>query len=81
MLTDASGASWAPRRFDIGEPAPAKPAASGKQPAAKNGAAAEFSLSNEQVRAATLDSPARAHDDPRLTASAATWKRSSTRWA
>ncbi len=55
VLTDASGASWAPRRFDIGEPAPAKPAQA-KQPAAKNGAAAEFSLSSEQVRAATLDS-------------------------
>ncbi len=29
VLTDASGASWAPRRFEVGEPEPAKPAAKG----------------------------------------------------
>jgi 2-oxoglutarate dehydrogenase E1 component len=27
VLEDASGASWAPRRFDVGEPEPAAPAA------------------------------------------------------
>ncbi len=47
VLEDASGASWAPRRFDIGEPEPAKPSA---KSAAAGGA------SPEQVRAAALDS-------------------------
>ncbi len=58
VLTDATGASWAPRRFDVGEPEPAKPAAG--KPAKPNGkaapAAAEFDLANTQVRAAVLDS-------------------------
>jgi 2-oxoglutarate dehydrogenase E1 component len=49
VLTDAAGASWAPRHFDVGEPEAAKPA--GK--AAKEAAAAP---SAAQVRAATLDS-------------------------
>ncbi len=50
VLTDASGASWAPRLFQIDEPEPSKPAAKpGK-------AAAPAGLSAEQVRAATLDS-------------------------
>ncbi len=49
VLEDASGASWAPRRFEIGEaePAPAKPA---KAPAAAGGA------TPDQVRSAALDS-------------------------
>jgi len=54
ILMDASGASWAPRHFDIGEPEPAKPAAKGKTGAAPSvetpGAAPA------QVRAAALDS-------------------------
>ncbi len=33
VLTDASGASWAPRRFEVGDPEPAKPAAKGATPA------------------------------------------------
>ena len=52
VLTDASGASWAPRHFEVGEPEPARPAASkpnGKPPA-------QAGRSAEQVRAATLDS-------------------------
>ena len=52
VLTDASGASWAPRRFDVGEP---EPSSAGKSKA-KPGRAAEFELSSDQVRAATLDS-------------------------
>ena len=51
VLEDASGASWAPRRFDTAEPETAKPAAKGAKPAP---AAAGFSA--EQVRAAALDS-------------------------
>ncbi len=50
ILEDASGASWAPRRFDVAEPEPAKPAAKGGKDAGKPG------LSAEQLRAATLDS-------------------------
>ena len=55
VLTDATGASWAPRRFDIGEPEPAaaKPAKAGK---AAPAAAPEFNLANAKVRAAVLDS-------------------------
>ena len=45
VLEDASGASWAPRRFEIGEAEPAKPAK-----ATAGGA------SPEQVRATALDS-------------------------
>jgi len=48
VLTDASGASWAPRRWAFGEPEPVKPAA-------KDGkAAARFTA--EQVHAAAKDS-------------------------
>lgn len=48
VLEDASGASWAPRRFEVGDPEPAaKPAAKGTAPAG---------ASPEQVRAAALDS-------------------------
>ena len=54
VLTDATGASWAPRRFDIGEPEPAKPAAKGR--GAKPEPAAPVSLDHPQVRSATLDS-------------------------
>ncbi len=52
ILMDASGASWAPRHFDIAEPEPAKPAAKGGKavPSSAPGAAPE------QVRAAALDS-------------------------
>ncbi len=60
VLTDASGASWAPRQFDVSEPEPLK--APGK-PGKPNGkatlapaAAAIPGQSFEQVRAATLDS-------------------------
>ena len=52
VLTDAIGASWSPRRFEVGEAEPPKPAAKGAKPAA----AAAPGLSAEQVRAATLDS-------------------------
>ena len=51
ILMDASGASWAPRHFDVAEPEPAKPAAKGGPAAPAPGAAAP-----EQVRAAALDS-------------------------
>ena len=51
VLTDASGASWAPRHFELGEAEAAKPA---KQADGKPGLPA--GLSAEQVRAATLDS-------------------------
>ncbi|MDP9095476.1 MAG: 2-oxoglutarate dehydrogenase E1 component, partial [Pseudomonadota bacterium] len=48
VLEDASGASWAPRRFEVGDPEPAvKPAAKGSVPGG---------ASREQVRAAALDS-------------------------
>ncbi len=50
VLEDASGASWAPRRFDVAEPEPAKPAGKGGKEAAKAG------MSAEQLRGATLDS-------------------------
>jgi 2-oxoglutarate dehydrogenase E1 component len=48
VMEDASGASWAPRHFDIAEPEPAGKAA--KKPAAPAG------VSAEQVRSAALDS-------------------------
>ena len=51
ILMDASGASWAPRHFDVAEPEPAKPAAKGGKAAPAPGAVAP-----EQVRAAALDS-------------------------
>ncbi len=52
VLMDASGASWAPRHFDVNEPEPAKPASKGAKaaPPVQQGATAE------QVRAAALDS-------------------------
>ena len=58
VLTDATGASWAPRRFDLGEPEPAKPAAKARDgKAAKLEAAPPAAgMSDAQVRAATLDS-------------------------
>ncbi|WP_158745404.1 2-oxoglutarate dehydrogenase E1 component [Acidisphaera sp. L21] len=57
VLTDASGASWAPRKFDVGEPEPvAKPAGKSGKGDAKAPAAAAPGMSPEQVRTATLDS-------------------------
>src|ERR1700677_2200849 len=50
VLTDATGASWAPRHFEV-EPPDAKPAPA--KGAVGKGAAAP---STEQIRAATLDS-------------------------
>ena len=52
VLTDSAGASWAPRRFDVGEPEPAKPAAKGGKPAPV--AVAEAAAVD--IRAATKDS-------------------------
>ena len=52
VLEDASGASWAPRHFDVAEPEPAKPAAKGGKPAP----AAAPGATPEQVRATALDS-------------------------
>jgi len=52
VLGDSVGASWAPRKFDVGEPEPVKPAAKGGKPAP----AAAPSSSPEQIRAATKDS-------------------------
>ncbi len=58
ILEDNSGASWAPRKWQFGEPEPAKPAAKGA--AAKDArpvpSAATERGSAEQVRAATKDS-------------------------
>ena len=56
VLTDAVGASWAPRRFEIGDPEPVKLAAKPGKGDPKAGPAAAPGLSSEQVRAATLDS-------------------------
>ena len=55
ILMDASGASWAPRHFDIAEPEPAQPATKGGKaaPAPTPGPAGAMP---EQVRAAALDS-------------------------
>jgi 2-oxoglutarate dehydrogenase E1 component len=56
VLTDASGASWAPRRFAVAEPdAAAKPAAR-KDAAPATPAPAAAAPNAEQVRAATKDS-------------------------
>jgi 2-oxoglutarate dehydrogenase E1 component len=52
VLTDSAGASWAPRRFDVGEPEPAKPAAKGGKPAPAATPAAQA----VDIRAATKDS-------------------------
>jgi 2-oxoglutarate dehydrogenase E1 component len=52
VLSDAAGASWAPRHFDVGEPEPAKPAAKGAKAAKPEAPVAD----PEQVRAATKDS-------------------------
>ncbi|MEJ1978497.1 MAG: 2-oxoglutarate dehydrogenase E1 component [Acetobacteraceae bacterium] len=56
VLTDASGASWAPRHFDVGDPEPPKPAAKKDGKAAPAAALAAPALAQEQVRAATLES-------------------------
>ncbi len=52
ILTDAAGASWAPRHFEVDEPEAQKPAA---KPAKANGAVAP-APTTDQMRAATLDS-------------------------
>jgi len=55
VLTDAQGASWAPNRYDFGEPEPVKPAtAKGAKAAAAP--AATGGISPEAVRAAIIDS-------------------------
>jgi len=54
ILMDASGASWAPRHFDIGEPEPAKPSAQGKAGPAPSAEAP--GAAPARVRAAALDS-------------------------
>jgi 2-oxoglutarate dehydrogenase E1 component len=57
VLTDAVGASWAPRKWDFGEPEPAKPAAKGKPgTAAVSAPGAAAGATVEQVRASALDS-------------------------
>ncbi len=51
VIEDASGASWAPRHFDVSEPEPAaKPGTRAAKPATPAGA------TQEEVRAAALDS-------------------------
>ena len=55
VLTDAAGASWAPRLFDVGEPEPAQKAVKGAKAEAAAAKAAP-GLSDKQIRAATLDS-------------------------
>ncbi|GAC1344387.1 MAG: 2-oxoglutarate dehydrogenase E1 component [Acetobacteraceae bacterium] len=49
VLEDTTGASWAPRRYDLEDAEPAKPAAKGAKPVAAG-------ATPEQVRAAALDS-------------------------
>ena len=59
VLTDATGASWAPRVFDVSEPEPAKPPAKAGAKAEKPAAAAPVgppAVTADQVRAATKDS-------------------------
>jgi 2-oxoglutarate dehydrogenase E1 component len=57
VLTDSAGASWAPRKFDVSEPEPAKPAAAkGKGPALAAVPAAIPTVSPADIRAATKDS-------------------------
>ena len=51
VLSDSLGASWAPRRFSVGDPEPAKLPAK-----AADKAAVVAPVSDEQVRAATKDS-------------------------
>ena len=54
ILEDASGASWAPRKWAFDEPEPARPAGKGAAPA-KDGRTPP-AITAEQVRAATKDS-------------------------
>ena len=59
VLTDASGASWAPRRFEFGDIEPVKAAPVGKGKPGKDGKAAADAapaVTLEQVRTATKDS-------------------------
>ncbi len=54
VLSDSAGASWAPRRFDVSEPEPAKPAAKGGKPAPAVAPAPPAAA--HDIRAATKDS-------------------------
>ncbi len=56
VLTDATGASWAPRRFEVAEPEPAKPAGKKAPESKASETKAPAGLSPSEVRAATLDS-------------------------
>jgi 2-oxoglutarate dehydrogenase E1 component len=57
VLTDASGASWAPRHYEFGDPEPVASPAKGAKPGAKAAPApASSGPTTEQIRAATLDS-------------------------
>ncbi len=59
VLTDATGASWAPRLFDVSEPEPPKPAGKPGAKAEKPAAAAPAgppAVTADQIRAATKDS-------------------------
>ncbi len=56
ILTDASGASWAPRHFDVAEPEPAKPEPAKLGARGGKSAPAPGAPAPEQVRAAALDS-------------------------
>ena len=57
VLEDASGASWAPRHFDVAEPEPAKSAAArGPKPSPASPATSAPGFTPEQVRATALDS-------------------------
>ncbi len=55
VLSDSVGASWAPRKFDVGEPEAAKPAA-GKDAKSASKPAAAPGPSTADIRAATKDS-------------------------
>ena len=56
VLTDSTGASWAPRSFDVGEPEPARPAAKPGKGKDAAPAAAPAGPSVADIRAATKDS-------------------------
>jgi 2-oxoglutarate dehydrogenase E1 component len=58
VLSDAAGASWAPRHFDVGDPEPSKPAtkAAGAKRDGKADAKSAAGMTADQVRAAIADS-------------------------
>ena len=56
VLTDASGASWAPRLFDVGDPEPAKSPAKPGKPNGSLRPQTEAGKTDAEVRAVTLDS-------------------------